>query len=524
MVKEERIVLTFDVGTQSSRAMLVTQSGDILGKAQKKHEPPYYSVEPGFAEQKADFYYEHICQASLELKKICADKWDKIEAVTLTTIRDTTVCVDEKGTPLRPAVLWLDKRRAEGRPAMSQITRLMFKAVGMEETANLQYQKSHCNWIMQNEPEIWKNCYKFLFLSGYLTFKLTGHMKDAAACLVGHLPIDAQSRGWQKKGALTRPVFDVEKEKLCEVAESGEILGKITAQAAEDTGLPEGLPLIASGSDKACEILGLGCDEKEKAAVGFGTTATITFTMNRYLEPERFIPPYISIIPGCFSPEIEIFRGYWLISWFKKEFAEKEVKQAKELGVSAEELLNERLKEIPAGCEGLLFQPYFTPNVTMPSARGAMIGFSDQHTRIHIYRAIIEGINFALLDGMRLMEKRSGHKFKEIYVGGGGSRSSEICQITADMFGLPVIRTQTYEVAGIGSAMTAFVGLGVFADYEEAVGSMVKRKDVFQPNAGQHQIYEELYQEVFKNIYGRLAPLYEKLNGIYKKKTEIESM
>ena len=182
--------------------------------------------------------------------------------------------------------------------------------------------------------------------------------------------------------------------------------------------------------------------------------------------------------------------------------------------------MNERLKEIPAGCEGLLFQPYFTPNVTMPSARGAMIGFSDQHTRIHIYRAIIEGINFALLDGMRLMEKRSGHKFKEIYVGG----SSEICQITADMFGLPVIRTQTYEVAGIGSAMTAFVGLGVFADYEEAVGSMVKRKDVFQPNEGQHQIYEELYQEVFKNIYGRLAPLYEKLNGIYKKKTEIESM
>lgn len=515
---EERIVLTFDVGTQRSRAMLVNQRGDVLGKAQKGHEPPYYSEETGFAEQRADFYYEHICQAALELKEICANKWEKIEAVTLTTIRDTTVCVDEQGVPLRPAIVWLDKRRARGKPSMSQITRLMFKAVGMEETANLQYQKSHCNWIMQNQPDIWKKTDKYLLLSGYLTFRLTGEMKDAAACLVGHLPIDAQSRSWQKKGALTRPVFDVEPEKLCKVAESGEILGNITAQAAEDTGLKEGLPLIATGSDKACEILGLGCADKTKAAVGFGTTATITFTMDRYLEPERFIPPYISIVPGCYSPEIEIFRGYWLISWFKKEFAEKEVKQAGELGISAEELLNERLKEIPAGCDGLLFQPYFTPNVTMPSARGAMIGFSDQHTRIHIYRAIIEGINFALIDGMRLMEKRAGHRFREICVGGGGSRSAEICQITADMFGLPVVRTQTYEVAGIGSAMTAFVGLGVFADYEKAVEHMVQKRDVFQPDEEQHKIYEELYQDVFKNIYGRLAPLYEKLNGIYQKK------
>lgn len=515
-MKQEHIVLTFDVGTQSSRAMLINSRGDILAKAQENHEPPYYSETPGFAEQNADFYYDNICRASLELKRSCKELWEHIEAVTVTTIRDTTVCVDKNGDPLRPAVVWLDKRRASGRPVMSQVTRLMLKAVGMEETANLQYRKSHCNWIMQNQPDIWERTHKYLLLSGYLTFKLTGNMADAAACLVGHLPVDAQSRSWQKKGALTRPVFDIPDTKLCDVKESGQELGRITEQAAGDTGLKEGLPVLATGSDKACEILGLGCVTKEKAAVGFGTTATITYTMNRYLEPERFIPPYISIIPGCFTPEIEIYRGYWLISWFKKEFAQKEVKQALELGIPAEELLNERLKEIPAGCDGLLFQPYFTPNVTMPAARGAIIGFSDQHTRIHIYRAIIEGINFALIDGMRLMERRSGHQFKEVRLGGGGSRSREICQITADMFGIPVVRTQTYEVTGIGSAMTAFTGMGVFKDYEEAVQSMVHKKDVFEPDMKQHEIYEDLYQNVFRNIYGKLSPLYGKLNEIYQ--------
>lgn len=519
-VRNERIVLTFDVGTQSSRALLINNRGEILGKGQKKHEPPYFSMEPDWAEQEASFYYVNICEAAKELKESVDGMgiWERIEAVSLTTIRDTVVCVDALGKPLRPAIVWLDKRKAAGSPNFSRVTRLMLRAVGMEETAKMQFQKSHCNWIMQHEPEIWKKTDKYLLLSGYLTFRLTGNMADAAACLVGRLPIDGRSRNWQKKGALTRPVFDIEREKLCDVKESGELLGHITEAAAKDTGLKQGLPVLASGSDKACEILGLGCTEKEKAAIGFGTTATISFNTNRYLEPERFIPPYPSVVPGWFNPEIEIYRGYWLISWFKKEFAEKEVEQARLLGVSAEELLNRRLKEIPAGCDGLLFQPYFTPNVTMPVARGAMIGFSDQHTRIHLYRAIIEGINFALIDGMRLLEKRAGHVFEEIRLGGGGSQSEEICQITADMFGIQVKRMQTYEATGIGSAMAAFIGMGEFEDYEEARKLMVHERDTFEPNKKQHRIYRELYQEVFQNIYGKLVPLYEKLHEIYNRK------
>ena len=511
----DRIVLVFDVGTQSSRAELVSDRGEILGKSQIRHEPPYVSKEPGFAERDPELYYQNICEAARQLKESCPALWNRIEGVSITTIRDTVVCVDREGKPLRPAILWMDKRLASGAPNLPQLSKVLFKAVGMDATAKLQYQKSHCNWIAENEPEIWEKTHQYLLLSGYLIYRLTGNMADTAASQVGHIPFDTQQRGWQKKGALTRPIFDVETEKLCPIVESGEVLGKITPEAAEDTGLAEGLPLIASGSDKACEVLGMGCTTKEKAAIGLGTTAMITFTIDRYLEPERFIPPYPSIIPGNFTPEIEIFRGYWLISWFKQEFAEKEVRQARELGVPAEELLNQRLKEITAGCEGLLFQPYFTPNVTMPTARGAVIGFSDCHTRIHIYRAIIEGINFALMDGMRLMERRAGHCFEEIYLGGGGSQSDEICQITADMFGLPAVRTQTHEVAGIGCAEAAFVGLGAFKDYHEAVDAMVHKKDVFTPDMEQYKIYSELYTEVFKNIYGCLSGLYGRLHEMY---------
>ena len=512
----EKIVLAFDVGTQSSRALLINNRGEILAKSQQQHKPPYVSPYPDWAERDADLYFKDICTCSLDLKERFPDIFERIEAVSVTTIRDTVVCVDSSGKPLRPAILWLDKRMAEGRPQMSNMVRMALKTVRMEETANLQFRKSHCNWIIQNEPEIWEKTDKFLLLSGYLIFCLTGRMADAAASQVGHIPFDSQHRQWQKKGALTRPVFDVHEDKLCCIVESGQEIGKITAEAAKKTGLPEGLPLFATGSDKACEILGLGCITKEKAAISFGTTATVTFTTDAYVEPERFIPPYASVMRGHFTPEIEIFRGYWLVSWFKREFAAKEIETAQTLGISAEELLNRRLKEVPAGCEGLIFQPYFTPNTTMPVAKGAVIGFSDVHTRIHIYRAIIEGINFALMDGLKLLEKQSGHKFLEIYVGGGGAQSDEICQITADMFGLPVIRTQTFEVSGIGSAIAAFVGMGEFTDYEEAVGSMVFKKDFFSPDMQQHQIYNTLYEEIFRNIYGRLSPLYQRLNDIYK--------
>lgn len=173
--------------------------------------------------------------------------------------------------------------------------------------------------------------------------------------------------------------------------------------------------------------------------------------------------------------------------------------EAIETKVQPEELLNKRLKEVPAGCQGLLLQPYFTPNLTMPEAKGSVIGLSDVHTRIHLYRAIIEGINFALMDGMRHMEKRGNFRFEEIRVGGGGAQSSEICQITADMFGLPVVRTQTYEVSGVGSAIPAFVTLGVFDDYKEAISHMVHKKEVFKPDKRQPPENLSSSQELLTN-------------------------
>lgn len=508
------LVLTFDLGTQSARAMLVDPAGSILYKAQRRYETPYVSPQPDWAEQDPDFYWRELCAASRELKEKAGPDWARAIAVTLTCIRDTCVCVDIDGRPLRPAILWLDKREAHGLPRIPAAGKAAFAAIGMYESVKLQRRMSACNWIKVNQPEIWKKTHKFLMLSAYLNYRLTGHYVDSCANLIGHIPFDSKERRWMRMSDLRRCIFEVEPEKLYSVVEPGERIGFVHQWAGEQTGIPEGMELIATGSDKGCETLGLSCTGPDKAALSFGTTATVQVTTQSYMEPLPFIPAYPAVLKGAYNPEVQIYRGYWLVSWFKREFAAKEMAEARQKGVSAEQLLNRRLAEVPPGCEGLLFQPYFTPGIAMPTARGSIVGFSDRHTRIHLYRAIIEGVNYALLDGLRTLEKRGGFAVRELYAAGGGAQSDEICQITANMFGLPVHRIQTHEASGLGSSMVAFAAKGVYPDMQAAAQAMVRVKDRFEPEAAQHRLYEALYAQVFQKVFPRLLPLYKKEQAV----------
>jgi len=503
------LVMTIDLGTQSVRAILVDKEGNILYKTQYMYEKPYYSLFPGWAEQKPELYWEAVCCVTNRLKNEARAVWNDIIAVTITTIRDTCLCVDKNGKPLRDFILWLDRRQCEVKKPLSFFNSMIFSAAGKKDTADLQRKVSACNWIMENEPEIWKKTHKFIFISGYLNFKLTGKLIDSTANMVGHIPFNSRTRTWMGKHELGRCIFNIENEKLIDLLEPGETMGRITEASARATGIPEGLPLIATGSDKGCETLGLSCLNPDSAAIGLGTTATIQFTIDRYMEPLPFIPAYPAVLKGQYNPEVQVYRGYWLISWFKKEFASREVEQAEKQGIAPEVLLNEMLKEVPAGCDGLVFQPYFTPGVVMPKARGAIIGFSDMHTRAHIYRAIVEGINFALMDGLYTMQKRGKVNIKKLFVAGGGSQNNVICQITANMFGLPVYRIQTHEASGLGSSIVAFAAMGIYADANEAASKMIRVKDRFMPNLREHETYKFIYNKIFSRIFDKLLPLYK---------------
>ncbi|TAH74984.1 MAG: carbohydrate kinase [Anaerolineaceae bacterium] len=511
------LILTFDLGTQSMRGMLLNNQGQIVQLVQHKYETPYYSKNPGWAEQRADFYFDTLCSISKELKEKSPNGYDDVIAVTMTTIRDSSLCLDEHYEPLRDVILWLDSRETKSIKPFPWWAKIALKIVGMEVALKKQYKVSAANWIMENEPEVWAKTDKFIMLSTYLNYKITGQLIDCPANMIGHIPFHYKKRTWLSKNDLKRCMCDIPKSKMCSLIQTEEVVGLITEKMEELSGIPEGLPLIATGSDKGCETLGLSVIHEDQAALSFGTTATIQFATRKYFEPKRFLPSYPGVPKEMYNPEIEIFRGYWLISWFKKEFALKECVEAKERGCEPEIILNERLREVPPGCDGLILQPFWTPGVVTPNAKGAVIGFSDVHTRIYIYRAIIEGIGFALMDGMYSMERRSGQRIKRIYVAGGGSQSDEICQITANMFGLPLTRIQTHEAAGLGSSIAGFVAMGEFKNYEEAIKHMVHIKDTFEPEMKEYELYQKLYRSVYKRIYPKLLPLYIKIKHLTRR-------
>jgi len=205
-----------------------------------------------------------------------------------------------------------------------------------------------------------------------------------------------------------------------------------------------------------------------------------------------------------------------MVSWFKQEFGLRERQLALERGVEPEFLFDELVDRVPPGSMGLILQPYWSPGIKMPGpeAKGAMIGFGDVHTRAHIYRAIIEGLAYALREGAERTTKRSRVPITEVRVAGGGSQSRAAMQITADIFGLPAVRAHTYEASGLGAAIDAAVGLKLHPDFETAVREMTHIGDVFEPNPRTRDIYDELYCRVYKQMYRKLRPLYQEIRDI----------
>jgi sugar (pentulose or hexulose) kinase len=250
--------------------------------------------------------------------------------------------------------------------------------------------------------------------------------------------------------------------------------------------------------------------------LSFGTTATVNTTHRRYVEAIPLIPPYPAAIPGAYSLEISIFRGYWMVSWFKREFGMREQRIAEDRGVEPEALFDELVQAVPPGSMGLILQPYWSPGVKVPGpeAKGAIIGFGDVHTRAHIYRAILEGLAYGLREGKERCERRTGVTMTELRVAGGGSQSDAAMQITADIFGLPASRPHVYEASGLGAAIDAAVGLGLHPDFETAVREMTRVEKTFEPNPNTAGTYNELYRRVYKKMYRKLKPLYQEIREI----------
>ncbi len=498
------------------KALIYDLRGRLMAKEQVVFSTPYVSESPGWAEQDPDVYWRALCQACQALWQRPEVDKARIAGMALTTQRGTVINLDEDNIPLRPAMLWLDQRKTHGLPPVGGLWGLLFKLGGVRDTVAYLQSQAEANWIQTYQPEIWKNTRRFLLLSGYLTHKLTGSFVDSVACQVGYIPFDYKKQRWSSKRNWKWQAAPVEPAWLPELAMPGTILGHLTRKAAGETGLPINLPLVAAAADKACEVIGSGSLAPSTGCLSYGTAATINVTYRKYMEAIRLLPAYPSAVPGHHSMEVQVFRGYWMVSWFKEEFGHREQQQAADKGISTEMLLDRLIDDIPPGSMGLMLQPYWTPGLKMPGpeAKGAIIGFGDIHTKAHVFRSILEGLAYALREGKERIEKRTRIPITDLRVSGGGSQSNNAMQLTADIFGLPTARPHIYETSGLGAAIDAAVGLDLYPDFETAVNKMTHVGQVFEPDLKTHRLYDELYHTVYKKMYKRLKPFYRRIREI----------
>lgn len=513
--------LAIDVGTQSVRAILFDPVGNLVAMGRVPIEP-YVSPQPGWAEQDPEVWWTAIGEACRKLWASAAASPggpvgpDRVAGVALTTQRVTIVAADENGTPLRPAIVWLDQRRTEGLRPLGGFWGAAFRVLGVRDTVARFQADAEANWIERYEPAAWKRIRRYGVLSSWLTARLTGEWVDSTASQVGYLPFDFKRSVWASPLDWKWQVAPFDKATLPRLVPPTGLLGGLTADAAEHLGVAAGTPLIAAAGDKQCEALGAGAVQPDVAALSFGTTASLGTTHRKYIEAIPLVPPYPAAIPGAWFVELQVLRGFWMVEWFKREFGTAEVTRAAGMDIPPEALFEELLLASPPGSMGLMLQPYWVPGVRYPGpeAKGAVIGFGDVHGRAHVYRAILEGLAYALREGAERTVKRSRVPIRELRISGGGSQSRAAVQLFADVFGLPASRPHTHEAAGLGAAIDVMLGLGIHADPVDAVAAMVRILDRFEPDQAANRTYEDLYRSVYLPMYDRLKPLYREIRRI----------
>ncbi len=259
------LLLAIDAGTQSVRALLFDPRGNLIAKSRAPIDP-YTSEAPGLAEQRPEVFWEAVGQACQGLWQMPGVSKDAIAGVALTCQRSTMINLGQDGQPLRPAIVWLDQRRTEGLRPVGGVWGLAFRAAGMSSTVAYLQAEAEANWIHTHQPEIWARTHKYLFLSGYLTYRLTGRYVDSVGCQVGYVPFDYKNQRWSSKWDWKWQAVPMDPAILPDLIRPAQPLGEISPEAAAATGIPAGLQLIAAAADKACEVIG-----RRKQDIGGGT-------------------------------------------------------------------------------------------------------------------------------------------------------------------------------------------------------------------------------------------------------------
>lgn len=490
-------LLGIDCGTQSTKVVLFDRKGNVIHSAR---EPvPLDRHRPNWAEQRAEDWWLSLCVALRSLTNQVDPTC--IIGLSVANQRETFVPVDSEFTPLRPAILWMDQRAvsqsAEVRRVISD-TRFR-KLTGKPLNATPSIMK--IKWIKENEPETWRKTRRILTVGAYINYHLTGEIIDSTAGADTTGLFDIESNDWSDE---LLGLVDLERDWLFRVVPATSQIGSIENSVAIQTGLSVGTPVFAGGGDGQVFAVGAGAIHQSEMAVILGTSG-ICGVHGTTLNPETNYRAMTACIDGSYFYEAVIMSAANTVSWFVRNFDCPDADpQGQPDDEPPEARLERQISSIPPCSNGLLTIPYLRGCMMPyqdPRARGATLGWSDTHTRAHLYRSILEGIAFEIKLIIGDYETANGVAIDSVRIGGGGAESPVWSQIIADVTGVDILVPTTTENTALGAAVIAAVGCGMYSSVETSTQNMCNVRDIYAPDSQAASTYSRFFHQIYKEVY-----------------------
>ena len=494
-MKTSRTLLGIDIGTSGLKAMLFNDSGTPLAGAYRPAS--YLPLPTGHMEQSPDQWWQSLCSVLAEIFSQPDVLPEAIAGIGICGFHHCPVFLQENGQPAIAAMLLHDERLPQSRQELSRLGVLEQIETLTQSMVSAGHFPPIFHYIATHDPEAIARSRWILLAKDYLRFRLTGEIGTEICDATGTNLIQPGQATWSQPLC---QLLSVPMEILPPIGKSTDIAGKVTEAAAEQIGLPSGIPVVFGGGDSHCALLGLGGICKGDTVLLLGTNSTLRTVFEQFITQKQ-IKMWVQhhVIDDHYTTSASSMAGASVFNWFKQSFCNDKDFQT----------LEKMAAKIAIGSDGLTFLPYlFGERCPFydPETSGAFIGIKHWHKLEHFLRSILDGVAVNIGNCFDLIQESAQlhqTQIDHIRLGGGGSQLTLWHQIIADSLNRPIHIMNTQEAGTLGAALLAGIGVGTYANPSEAVAATVKVRHIIEPNAENHTIYLELKHKL-NDLYRRI--------------------
>jgi sugar (pentulose or hexulose) kinase len=474
----ESNIIVIDAGTQSLKSILYNKKGEIVFDSQRPYSPIFKGIE---VEQDPRDWKNAIYETLKDVGDFVKSKNIHVEMIALTSQRASIIPVNEHGKVLYNAITWQDRRSHEipGRIKKKMSMKDIYKKTGLRLDSYFSAPKMM--WLKENMPEIYRDAHKILGVQDYITYLLTNRFVTDSTQAARTLLMDIHTFKWDDD---LIDVFDIDKAKLCDIVLPGEVVGEITKDIIDKTGLPKGTKVLLAGGDQQCAAIGLNVLSEGTLEANIGTGSfIIAYAKEPVFDENMRVLLSASAVPGKWIVEAGLLTSGNIYAWYKDEFYKEHADNY--------DLINKEVNESEPGAKGLILIPHFKGSAAPywnPLSKGIFFNATLEHKRGDFARSILEGIAFEMAENIQLIANMIGY-VDIIHAAGGLTKFSTFNQIQSDIFNKAVSVYDSSEATALGALISSLVTLKEYKTHEEAFKSL------------RGQSKKSTYHSIAKNVY-----------------------